>query len=465
MGFESGRSRAKVFLSTPASARRMTDPSASPLAELESAVQRSKSDRATAAALDAIRAKAPLMEVVRTSARAFVTHYDGASGVAPRSLVALSSAANLIPVMQPRFQPLPILQAVSFVAAAKKADAPARPAAVMSGEITHLGRSFLFGVRDGNRPEAESIFLGMLAEGKERKMAGDMLFRAAIEDVGEAGRKLMVAVKLWQLAHSLGFKEARLLLRPAVQYLVSGPRDRTAFEAILAALGNEWVDLEALASGGRPLDPEGRTKVRDIAAARDPSSCIAATLALLRDGYAAVSIGEGLAVEAAKRVVAAKGYDLDSARAVMFIHAARFVLSFSRTSERLYALFQAALRVHSPEPSTFSTSTSDAPGEGEELCHLAGEFDARKPAEAAARTRAYLSRGYSPSRLLDVLANYACRDSAVANGGINLIFADTCVSEFLASRAPEIPMALAKMIAASPKDQTAYNTWVPRLAA
>ena len=460
-----GRSCAKVFLRTPASARRMTDPSASPLAELESAIQRSKSDRAAAAALDAIRAKVPLMEVVRTAARAFATHYDGATGVAPRSLVALSSAANLIPVMQPRFQPLPILQAVSFVAAAKKADAPARPAVVVSGEITHLGRSFLFGVRDGNRPEAESIFLGMLAEGKERKMAGDMLFRAAIEDMGEGGRKLMVAVKSWQLAHSLGFKEARLLLRPAVQYLVSGPRDRTAFEAILAALGKEWVDLEALASGGRPLDQEGRTKVRDIATAPNPSSCVAATLALLRDGYAAVSIAERLAVEAAKRVVAAKGYDLESARAFMFTHAARFVLRFSRTGERLYALFQAALRVRSPEPSNFATSTSNAPGEGEELCHLAGEFDARRPLEAGARTRAYLSGGYSPSRLLDVLANYACRDSAVSNDGISLIFADTCVAEFLASKAPEIPMALAKMIAASPKDQAAYNTWAPHLAA
>src|SRR5437016_6748693 len=188
---ECGRSRAKVFESTPASARRMTDPSASPLAELESAIQRSKSDRVAAAALDAIRAKVPLMEVVGSAARAFASRYDGASGVAPRSLVALSSAANLIPVMQPRFRPLPILQAVSFVAAAKKADAPARPAAVVSGEITHLGRSFLFAVRDGNRHEAESIFLGMLAEGKERKMAGDMLFRAASADRGEGGRKRM----------------------------------------------------------------------------------------------------------------------------------------------------------------------------------------------------------------------------------------------------------------------------------
>src|SRR5207244_6690978 len=114
MGFESGRSRPKVFLSTPASARRMTDPSASPLAELGSAVQRSQSDRATAAALDAIRAKVPLMEVVRTAARAFATHYDGASGCAPRSLVALSSAANLFSVMHQRFLPLTLLQAATM---------------------------------------------------------------------------------------------------------------------------------------------------------------------------------------------------------------------------------------------------------------------------------------------------------------------------------------------------------------
>src|SRR2546422_1389879 len=37
----------------------------------------------------------------KKTASAFVTHYDGASGVPPRSLVALSSAANLIPALPP----------------------------------------------------------------------------------------------------------------------------------------------------------------------------------------------------------------------------------------------------------------------------------------------------------------------------------------------------------------------------
>lgn len=441
----------------------MSDRAASLLAELESAVRGSHPDRAAKAALEAFEIAVPLPEVVRAAGRAFASQYDGSAG-APRGLVALSSAANLAPLMQPRFHPLPILQAVSFVASEKKAEQPARPAAVVSGEVTHLGRSFLFAVRAGDRAEAESIFLGMLAEGRERKMAGDMLFRAAIEDMGEGGRKLMIAVKSWQLARSLGFKEARVLLRPAIQYLVSGPRDRASYDAILVALGKEWVDLEALASGGRPLDEAARAKVHGIAAAPNPSAGIAATLALLKDGYAAVSIAEGLAVEAAKRAVAAPGYDLDTARGLMFAHSARFVLTFSRTSERLYALFQSALRVRSPEPARTVSGTTTLSGEGEELCHLAGELDARKPGEAVARTRDYLEHRYSPARLLDVLANYASRDSAIANGAINLIFADVCAAEFAASNAPELPMALAKMIASSPKDQAAYEAWAPQLA-
>jgi hypothetical protein len=441
----------------------MSDRAASLLAELESTVRGSHPDRAAKSTLEAFRERIPLPEIVRTAARAFASHYDPNAG-APRGLVALSSAVNLALTMQSRFQMLPILQAVSFVASEKKAEHTVKPAAVVSGEVTHLGRSFLFAVRGGDQVEAESIFLGMLTEGRERKMAGDMLFRAAIEDMGEGGRKLMIAVKSWQLARSLGFKEARTLLRPAIQYLVSGPRDRASYDAILASLGKEWVDLETLASGGRPLDDAARVMVHGIAAAPDPSAGIAATLSLLREGYAAVSIAEGLVVEAASRVLAAPGYDLDTARGVMFAHAARVVLTFSRTSERLYVLFQAALRVRSPEPARTGAAMPTVSGEEVELRDLAGELDARKSAEAVARTRAYLAHGYSPVRLFDLLANYASRDSAIANGAINLIFADVCTAEFAVSKAPELLMALAKMIAASPKNQAAYAAWAPPIA-
>src|SRR2546426_363011 len=120
-----------------------------------------------------------------------------------------------------------------------------------------------------------------------------------------------------------------------------------------------------------------------------------------------------------------------------------------------------AARKSSRSPRPRANPPASTASEGEELCHLAGEFDARKPREAAARVRAYVARGYSTSRMLDVLANYACRDAARANDGFNVLLADACTAEFLALKAPAVPMALAKMIAASPKDQAAYESWTP----
>src|SRR5207245_7319918 len=128
----------------------------------------------------------------------------------------------------------PALPAMAYAGSEREAAGTAKRPLVVSGEVTHPGRSFLFAVRAGDVAEAESIFLGMVDEDWERKMAGDMLFRAALEDMGEGGRKLFLSVKTWQLARSLGFKGARTILRPAVDYLVKGPRDRTAFDTILA---------------------------------------------------------------------------------------------------------------------------------------------------------------------------------------------------------------------------------------
>ncbi|TMA01289.1 MAG: hypothetical protein E6J97_02970, partial [Methanobacteriota archaeon] len=144
------------------------------LTEVETAVGASRPE-AVEAAIKAFRAKAPPLELVRAAARGVALHYDRASGVAPRSLAILGAAANLTTVMEPRYQVLPVLQAIAYAASEKKPAAPAKPPLIVSGEVTHLGRSFLFAVRAGDVAEAESIFLGMVDEGWERKMAGDML--------------------------------------------------------------------------------------------------------------------------------------------------------------------------------------------------------------------------------------------------------------------------------------------------
>ena len=395
------------------------------LTEVETAVGASRPD-AVDTAVKAFHAKAPPLDLVRAAARGVASRYDRASGVAPRSLAILGAAANLTSVMEPRFQLLPVLQAIAYASAEKKPAAPAKPPLIVSGEVTHLGRSFLFAVRAGDVAEAESIFLGMVDEGWERKMAGDMLFRAALEDMGEGGRKLFLSVKSWQLARSLGFKDARMILRPAVDYLVKGPRDRTGFETILTVLGKEWVDLEALASGGRPLDEPGRRRMHQIASATSDAACIDSTLSLLRDGYAASGLAEGLVVATARRLLTAKGYDTEAARRLLFAHASRFVLNFSRTGERLYVLFQAALRVRSPEPKVYEEAGPET-------------FTGK----------------------LDVLANLASRDSPTANEGYNLLLADACIAEYGATKAAPIVLALARMTEASPKDQAAYQSWAP----
>jgi len=395
------------------------------LTEVETAVGGSRPE-AVDAAIKAYRAKAPPLELVRAAARGVASHYDRASGVAPRSLAILGAATNLTAVIEPRFQLLPVLQSIAYAASEKRATTPVKPPLVVSGEVTHLGRSFLFAVRAGDVAEAESIFLGMVDDGWERKMAGDMLFRAALEDMGEGGRKLFLSVKSWQLARSLGFKDARRILRPAVDYLVKGPRDRAAFESILGTLGKEWVDLEALASGGRPLDDPGRKRMHWIAAAPNDVACIDATLALLRDGYSASHIAEELVVGAAQSLLTANGYDTEAARRLLFAHASRFVLNFSRTGERLYALFQAALRVRSPDP------------------QVQGAVDHEKVIGK-----------------LDAMANLACRDSPKANEGYNILLADACITEFIATKATPLVLALGRMTEASPKDQTAYKSWSP----
>lgn len=441
----------------------MTEPTTG-LADVAASVGASHADRAVDGAMRALQAGTSPAEILRAAARGAALHYDPTLRRPPMGLVALAAAANLQAVLQKRFHPLPLLQAVALAASEKKAPQPARPPAIVSGEITHLGRSFLFAARDGDLPEAESVFLGIVDERAERRMAGEMLFRAAAEDLGHGGLKFVVAVKLWQLVRALRFRDARTILRPAVQFLVAGERDASAYRDVMVVLGKEWVDMEGLATGGQSLDDVGREKAAAALSSPDVPACTEATLALLREGYAATSIAEAFAVATAKRVVASRGNGREAARAFLFAHAARFVLTFTRSPEKLYALFQAAARLRSPRAHVHLPPTQDAPGEGEELCHLAGELEARKPDAAAYRAWSYVNRGFSFARLLDVLANYASRDSALVTEGLNLVLADACAAEVLATKAAEPAMALARTIAASPADWTAYRSWEPLLA-
>ncbi len=437
--------------------------SASSVADLELGLASSHPDRAAASALAALREGVAPLEVVRAAAISVAGRYDPVSGLPPHGLASLAAAADLREAMDARDVPLAVLQAVSLAASEKKLASSQPPLAAVSGEVTHLGRSAILASRVGAAADAEPLFLGIVEEGWERRMAGDILFRAALEDTGDGGHKLLMAVKAWQLARSLGFRDARLVLRPSVQYLLRGERDRRLYDATLAVLGREWVDLDSLVMGGRSLDEDGRMRLAASVAASTDEACVSSLLTLLRDGYAVSAVADGVGIEATRRLLAAEGYHIELVHVLLFARAARFTLDFSRTSERLYALFEAALRTRSPAPHLASVSIPDAQDEGPARVRIADDLHNRRSREAAAGVRAYLGRGYPAAPLASTLVRFAALDSSLANGGHNLLLAEACVAEYAATKAPEFLMALAKSVAASPNDQTASNAWVSAL--
>ncbi len=437
---------------------------ASPMADLELGFAASHPERAAEAALRAMRDGTRPLAVVESAARTFAGRYDAATGLPPHGLAALSAAACLADTLDADVLPLAVLQGVALAASEKKLAAPQPRPPTVSGEVTHVGRSALLAARAGAAAEAEPLFLGIIEDGWERRMAGDLLFRASLEDCGDAGHKLLVSVKAWQLARLLGFREARTVVRPAVQYLLRGERDRRLYGTTLAVLAKEGVDLATLASGERLLDDEGRMRLGTLLASSTDEASVTGLIGLLREGYEPASLASAVSVEAARRLLAAEGYHIELVHVLLFTRAARFVLEFSRTEERLYALFEAALRVRSPAPHLPSVSVSEGADDRAAAGSIAEDLRSRRSREVAARVRSYLSHGYPARPLIALLTRSAALDSSLANQGHNLILAEAALSEFAATAAPEFLMALAKSVAASPKDLTASTAWAAALA-
>ncbi|HLE54075.1 MAG TPA: hypothetical protein VI999_02375 [Thermoplasmata archaeon] len=433
------------------------------LVELEAEVGAGHPDRACEAALTILTAHGSPFDVLHAAARGTSSRLVPGSREPPHDLAALASAAGLQPILGDRNRALAVLQAVALAASGPKNPDAIPPPILVRGDVSHLGRSALLAARRGDLAEAESLFLGIVKEGAERRQAGDMLFRAALEDLGDSGHKLTVVVQAWRLAEALRFRDARLLLRPAVRYLVRGERDRGHSESMLAVLGREWVDLEALAGNARPLGDGDRETLAAVLAAVSPEACVEGMLSLLRDGIAPTSLADGIVVETAKRALVAEGASLEPAHGLLFAHAARFVLTFSRTGERGYAVFLAALRCRSPAPRLPIVRVSETDTEEATLRTIQEEVEAQRPAGAVAHTRGYLSRGFSPKRLVETLAGLAVMDSSLANEGHPLALAEACASAYAATNAPELLMALAKLLAASPRDDAAATAWSARL--
>src|SRR5690349_8838758 len=113
------------------------------LTELASAIASSRADLAAEAALRSLQAGTAPQEVLGTAARSAASLYDPSTKSGLHGLSALASAAHVASFAARPIASLAILQAIHLTASERKLSAPAPAPTVVSGEISHLGKSFV----------------------------------------------------------------------------------------------------------------------------------------------------------------------------------------------------------------------------------------------------------------------------------------------------------------------------------
>ncbi len=399
-------------------------------AAIADAVRSKDPDAALRAGLAAVDAKAPAVEIARAGALPWAEGVDVSAGAALRGLVGLTSGLRLSRHLAPRLQALPVLRGLCLAATDPRLPPSDRRRRVkVTGEISHLTHSFEYAVRAGAFSDAVSIFSGLLTEGKERVMAGDILFRVAAEDMVDGGQKLVYAVKAWQLASALGWRGGDVVMGPAVARVATGIQDPSGYKTLMAVWGREKVDIAAI--GGNAGGAEGPERDAILTALRSPSAeeCAKAVILALKRGVGLDALAHVVVREAALRVAAAGGYDLTAIGGLVFADAARWVLRFSKTETRVLPVLQACLvlRSQAPRPT-----------------------DVRAPPMGA--------------RDIETLVYQVCRDGPSGNLGPNLALADAAVEEATGypSAVKEGLGALARAIAQGPHDEKSWPALEPR---
>ena len=393
-------------------------------ADLAEAIRSEDGDTALSAGLAAVDAKVPPVEVARTAALAYGESVDVSKGSPLQGLVGLSSSVRLARHLAPRLQALPVLRALPLAAADGKLPPSERRRRVkVSGEISHLTRSFEYAVRTGAFADAVSIFSGLLTEGKERVMAGDILFRVAAEDMVDGGEKLVYAVKAWQLASALGWRGGDVVMGAGVARVATGIQDPSAYKTLMTVWGREKVDIAALGANAGPAEGAERDAILTGLRSASVEECAKGVILALKRGVALDALATVVVREAALRVAAAGAYDLPAIGGLVYADAARWVLRFSKTETRVLPILQACLvlRSQAPRPT-----------------------DVRAPPMGA--------------RDIETLVYQVCRDGPGGNLGHNLILADAAADEATAYQSPvkEGLGALARAIAQSARDETGW---------
>ena len=426
---------------------------------LGDAIRGGDADGAMRAGLAAVEAKVAPVEIARPAALAYGESVDTAKREPLRGLLALSAAVRLSRTLGTRLKALPVLRALTLAAGdAKVRPSERRRPRRVSGEISHLTRSFEYAVRTGAFEDAVSIFSGLLVEGKERVMAGDILFRVAAEDGVGGGHKLVYAVKAWQLASALGWRGGDVVMGPVVARVATGIQDDSAYRTIMGAWGREKVDVAAVGGNAGPAEGPDREAIVAALRASTPEESAKAVVLALKRGVAPDALASLVVREGAFRVASAAKYDPGAIGSLVFSDAARGVLRFSKTESRVLPVLQSCLLLRAQPAARGALRERPQANVEAALRDLAACVEASKDLDAAELAQSILAKGAPAVPVVETLVRELCKDGPGGNLGPNLVLADAAVEAATAYAPPvrEALVALARGLAQSPRDRSGW---------
>lgn len=433
-----------------------------PLAALKVAVESGRPDDAANAAAAALAANVPLLDLARAAAHAGAATVDLSHGLLPHGLMTLSSSLRVVPHLREPLRALPVLQGIVSIAADPKIAPTAPSRSRIEGEPTQLGDSFRAAVRAGNADDAERTFAGFLRKGRERRIAGHLLFRTAFEDMADGGHRILFAVHAWQLARAFRWSDPLPVLRPCLHYVAHGQPDRASFDASWRLASRAMLDREAVSAQHRSLAVDEIAALRSTLA-EGAGTGVHGVIERLKAGAGPSAVADTLAGFAAERVASMPQPDFPALHAYQLAAAARFVVGYSRSEERIGALFQAAHALGGSVPAAYGIG--DVPRDAEEssVASIERSITARSPEDAIRLVRAYLRRGSGADRLLGSLAHAASRSDARATTGHTLQVADVALTAFAGTNDPVHLDALVNALARAPRNETLPESWRPVL--
>lgn len=380
-------------------------------------------------------------EVARTAAltvaRRFVPRLPPS-----HAFLALSASFPLASIVDP--PDLPFVQACALAASEYEAKALAGASHTVAGDELHLGRSFVSAVRTGDVLEADAIFSGLLREGDERRLAGDVLFEVSAQDMAAEGHKLTFAVGVWRLARVLGWLQGNVLLRPAVHLAAATTQDLAGYAATMREVGRSRLDLELAARNVAPTDEVARNAYA-IALSVSPERLVQEVINGLKRGRSP-SAYANLVVTTAMQHLVRNPAALEPAINAL---AVRFVLDFSGTASHVLGLLLATrsiARFSRPGPMDPAPVSDEATGL-DDLRNAIETGDANRAARLA------LGLADVGERLPRFLTREAVLGDPMADAGHRLLYAVGALEFATVATGPSYA-SLAAVLARAPKSRT-----------